>query len=40
MRIFKQKKPFDYEGVIKEVYDALQELIKPYYAKASKGRPQ
>jgi hypothetical protein len=28
MRIFKQKKPFDYDGVMKEVFDALQEKIK------------
>jgi len=27
LRIFKQQKPFDYDGVMKEVYDALQELI-------------
>lgn len=27
MHIFKQQKPFDYEGVIQEIYDALQSLI-------------
>jgi tetratricopeptide (TPR) repeat protein len=27
LRIFKQQKPFDYEGVIEQVYDALQKLV-------------
>ena len=40
LRIFKQQRPFDYDGVMQNIHAALQELVTPYYAEATKGKQQ